>query len=102
MVLDTDMASYQAVQTLVAGSNPLGLKIKKIALYSNSTSVAGTVSITDPITTNPLMAPMVVSAGQAAGTVLYFDEFTNVLRWQDFKVTGLTATSTKLMIWFGW
>lgn len=102
LILDTDLASFQANQTLTAATELLGLRVRKIALYVNSTSVAGTVTVTDPVTTNPLHAPMVITASQAAGTILFTDDFgASGLTWEDFKVTGLTATSTKLMIWYG-
>lgn len=101
MILDTDFASYQAVQTLTATAWKLGLRIRKIALVANAATVAGQVTVTDPNNSRNLLLPMNISAGQSAGTILYTDDFVSSPPvWSDFAVTGLTATKTSLYIWF--
>lgn len=98
ILIDTDIASFGAAQTLQA--SPFGLRVWKIALYAAASTTAGTVTITEPISGIPLMAPMVVASGIAAGTLLYYDNPTQLLQWRDFAVTGVTATGTKLMVWY--
>lgn len=95
--VDQDITSFGATQTLQ--NTPFGLRVWKIALYSVGVSVAGTVRVL-AIDNTELIAPMVVTAGSAAGTVLYYDNPTQLLNWKDFKVSGLTATGTRLMIWY--
>jgi hypothetical protein len=95
---DTDFTSFFAIQTLQA--QIFGLRVWKIALYTVGVSVAGTVNITDPNDNTQLLAPMAVPAGSAAGTVLFFDNPTQLLQWRDFKITGLSATGTRLMVWY--
>lgn len=96
--VDTDLASFSNSQTLQA--KPFGIRMWKIALYTVGVSIAGTVTITEPNSGIPLLAPMVVPAGSAAGTLLFYDNPTQLLQWRDFNVTGLTATGTKLLIWY--
>lgn len=98
ILLDTDTNSWGKAQTLQA--TPFGLRVWKIALFVNTTSIAGTVNIVDPNDNTVLLAPMVVPAAGAAGTLYFYDNPIQLLQWRDFKVTGLTATSTKLMIWY--
>ncbi len=100
MVLDTDITSYQAAQTLTSQSELLGIRVSKMALIAKSTTVAGNVTVTDPASCNSLLLPMSVSAGSTADTVLFSDEFDSELVWEDFKVTGLTATGTELYLWY--
>lgn len=101
MSLDTDLASYQAAQTLTAQAELLGLKIRKIALFANASTVAGTVTITDPVTNANLVQPIPVAATLAAGAPIFTDDLTSSLTWADFKVTGLTATKATLLLWWG-
>lgn len=97
--IDTDLASYQAAQTLTAQSEQLGLKVKQIALVANGATSAGTVTVTDPISGANLLPPMVVAAALASGTLIFFQSYPGA-NWQDFKVTGVTATGTRLCIWW--
>jgi len=96
--LDTDIASFGAAQTLQ--SKPFGIRVWKIGLYSVGTSTAGTVTVTEPNSGIALLGPMVVPASATAGTFLYYDNPTQLLQWRDFAVTGLTATGTRLLIWY--
>lgn len=98
ITVDTDLTSFGAAQTLQA--KPFGLRVWKIALYANAVTTVGTVSITEPNSGIPLVAPMVVSASSPIGTVLYYDNPTQLLQWRDFKVTGLIATGTTLLVWY--
>lgn len=99
ITVDTDLVSFGAGQTLQHTS--FGLRVWKIALsVSAATSSAGTVQITEPISGIPLLAPMVVPAASPIGTVLYYDNPTQLLQWRDFAVTGLTATGTRLFVWY--
>lgn len=98
ITIDTDLASFGAAQTLQ--NTPFGIRVWKIALYAVDASVAGTVTVTSPSGDVELLAPMVVPAASSAGTVLYYDNPTQLLTWKDFKVTGVTATKTRLMVWY--
>jgi hypothetical protein len=100
IVLDTDLPSYQAAQTLTASVEPLGLRIRKMALFGNGTTVAGTVSVTDPVSGRLLLVPMIIPAGGSLDTALFEDDYPSAPpMWTDFKVTGLTSTVTKLVLW---
>jgi len=100
--LDTDIASYRAAQTLVAPTSnvPTNVNVWKLVLQVNATSVAGTVTITKPSDGTNLFPPMPVAAGATAGSILYLDEPNSLMNWADFAVTGLTATSTRLWLWY--
>lgn len=96
--LDTDITSYGNAQTLQA--THFGIRPYKIVLAANATSVAGTVTITNPVDGSALYPPMVVTAAAPAGTVLFVDAIDNLLTWKDWAVTGLTATSTRLFVYY--
>jgi hypothetical protein len=81
-------------------SKPFGIRVWKIALVAAAATTAGTVTITEPNSGIPLTAPMLVPAGSATDTVLFYDNPTQLLQWRDFKVTGVTATGTRLFIWY--
>jgi hypothetical protein len=98
ITVDTDLASFGAGQTLQ--SKPFGIRVWKMALVATTSTTAGTVTITEPNSGIPLAAPMVVPAGSATGTILYYDNPTQLLQWRDFAVTGLTATGTRLFVWY--
>jgi hypothetical protein len=98
ITLDTDTNSWFSGQTLQ--KERFGLRVWKIALYANASTTAGTVTVTEPNSGIPLIAPMAVPAASVAGTVLYYDNPTQLLQWRDFKATGLTATGTTLMVWY--
>ena len=99
LVLDTDFSSYRT-----AASKTIGIRVLKIALaVGTATSSAGTVVITNPENSQVLYPSIPVAATTAANTILLNDNPTGqaVLAWPDFGVSGLTATGTKLYIWFG-
>lgn len=115
IILDSDTSSgWRSLQTLNVGNLPTtlqqaapvtrqwGIKPYKVLLIANGTTVAGTVSVVDPIDgTNLIDPPIGVPAGQATGTVITREDFQQALpAWRDFKVSGLTATNTKLVIWY--
>lgn len=96
---DTDLVSFGAAQTLQ--HTPFGIRVWKLALVvAAATSTAGTVQVSEPNSGAPLLAPMVVPAASPVGTVLYFDNPTQLLQMRDFGVTGLTSTGTRLMLWY--
>jgi len=102
ITLDTDIASWRAAQTLSSNPYATGQRIVKISLVvAANTSSAGTVSITDPNSGQVLYPPQVVSASVPVGSVLYTDNLdSQALQWRDFAVAGLTATGTRLYIWY--
>lgn len=100
ITMDTDANSWFAIQTLRAQTNRFGLRVWKLSLVATAATVAGTINIVDPNDNTILLAPMVVPAAQAVGTVLFYDNPTQLFQWRDFKVTGLTATNTRLFIWY--
>jgi hypothetical protein len=98
ITVDTDLASFGAAQTLQ--NKPFGLRVWKIALVATTSTTAGTVTITEPNSNISLVAPMAVPAATSADTILYYDNPTQLLQWRDFKVTGVTATGTRLFVWY--
>lgn len=112
IIIDTDMTSgWRANQTLNTGNLPatvqqpgpivrqFGIHVPKVALMTNGTTVAGTVNIVDPIDSTVLWTYN-VPAGATAGTIKSEDWEEFMASWRDFKVTGVTATVTKLLIWY--
>ena len=103
VLVDTDISTgWRANQTLSSNTYATGLRIVKIALVvASTTSSAGTVTITDPNDSTVLYPPMTVAASIAVGNVLYTDNLdSQALQWRDFNVTGVTATGTRLYIWY--
>jgi hypothetical protein len=116
IILDTDMASgWRSLQTLNTGNSPAtiqnpnpaprqwGIRPYKILLQSNGVTNVGLVLVTDPIDGTILYQDDVPSAVGAAGTVIPNDhpDFNPITAtWRDFKVTGLTATVSKMTIWY--
>jgi hypothetical protein len=105
MVLDSDITTWRNAAAIVAAGYQTGIRVFKLALVvgHGGVSSAGTVTITAPSDSSTLYPPMNVSAGIAADSILYSDEPTEALgtlTWRDFAVTGLTATGTKLMLWW--
>lgn len=97
LILDTDFTSYRATAGVANGIRPC-----KIALVvSAATATAGTVTITSTATGNsPLYIPILVGT-QVQNTIIINDNVeSSRLNWLDFNVTGLTATGTKLYIWY--
>lgn len=103
LVLTADLASFQAAQTLTAQSEPLGIRIRKRALYANASTVAGTVTVTDPVSGRLLLVPVAVAAYQITDAVLYAQDFpSDPQMWTNFSATGLTATKTTLVLWWSY
>jgi hypothetical protein len=102
IILTADITSWRANQTLFQTTGPSvqGLRITKLALVSNTTTSAGTVSITAPSDNAVLYPPLSIAASIAVNNVLYTDEPEDALDWRDFAVSGLTATGTTLYLWY--
>jgi hypothetical protein len=116
IILDTDISTgWRANQTLNTGNSPAtiqqpnpsarqwGIRPYKIILESAGVTSAGTVTIQDPIDSTVLWNAAVASAAGPSGTVIPNDrdDFEGTMPlWRDFKVTGLTATVTKIYIWY--
>jgi hypothetical protein len=105
IVLDTDFASFRALMNTLLGTTTWarGVRVKKLilAVGPGGAATAGTVAIQDVPSSNPLYPPIAVGT-QALDVVVAQDgPFTlDELVWiQDFKVTGLTATGTRLWLW---
>ena len=97
LVLDTDFTDLTAVTNYLAGTLPV--RVRRVVLESNGTTVAGTVNIQDTARASNDLEPLVVAAAAgSAGTKLYDIVFVVPEVWQNFKVTGLTATVTKLYL----
>jgi hypothetical protein len=97
IVVDTDLASFFAGQTLQ--TQRFGLRVWKIMLEAAASTSAGTVSITEP-NSGAVLWFAGVPATQAAGTVIVNDNLQQLAQWRDFAVTGATATATRLYIWY--
>jgi hypothetical protein len=102
IVIDTDQTvGWRESQTLSSNTYATGLRITKIMLIAASSTSTGVVSIADPIDSTILYPPIIVAASAAADTVILNDNLdTQSLQWRDFKITGLTATATKILIWY--
>jgi hypothetical protein len=105
MVIDTDITTWRNNATIVAAGYTTGIRVKKLALVvaHGGSSSAGTVSITAPSDSAVLYPSMPVAASIAADSILITDEPTDALgtlTWRDFAVTGVTATGTKLLLWW--
>ena len=98
IIIDTDITSFRTSAAVLQGLRILKLIL---AVGAGGASTAGTVTITgsDGITLYP---PLIVGNATAANTILYVDnpEYGVRMTWKDFAVTGLTATGTRLFLWF--
>ncbi len=93
--LDTDMTSgWRSLQTL--SGSPMGIRPVKIILSANGTTAPGNVVFSDPNDGTVLLSIPVV----ANQPPIEFDFESSGVRWRDFKITGLTATVTKVEIWY--
>jgi hypothetical protein len=116
IVIDTDITSWRAQQTLNSGKSPAtlqnpspslrqwGIRPFKIVIQSASTTtVAGVITVLDPNDSTVLL-PKVAVAGSTAsadGDYLLTEDFEGSLpSWRDFAVTGVTATATRMLIWY--
>ena len=105
MIIDTDITTWRNNATIVAAGYTTGIRVKKLVLAvgSGGTSSAGTVTITAPSDGATLYPPMSVAASIAANSILNTDEPTDAegtLTWRDFAVTGVTATGTRLFLYW--
>ena len=101
--IDTDLANFRtayAATGLAAGDNVSGIRPFKIVLQAITTTTAGNVTITNPNDSTNLFPPMAVPASATTGTILFYDAPAALLTWPNFAVTGVTATGTRLWIWF--
>lgn len=97
--MDTDSTTSYRVDANVSQ----GIRVLKMMLVvGGSTATAGTVTITNPNNSQAIY-PVIPVGTQTANTVLVNENLTGqaILTWSNFKVTGLTATGTKLYLWFG-
>lgn len=106
MIIDTDLVSWRNAASVVAAGYTTGIRVKKLVLSvgTGGASSAGTVTITAPSDSATLYPPIPVTAAIGANTILALDEPTDALgtlTWRDFAVTGVTATGTRLLLWWG-
>ena len=104
-IIDTDLVSWRNAASVVAAGYTTGVRIKKLVLAvgPGGASSAGTVTITAPSDSATLYPPIPVAASVAANSILVTDEPTDALgtlTWRDFAVTGLTATGTRLFLYW--
>lgn len=99
LILDTDIASYRT-----AASASFGIKPSKIVLIvgGGATSSAGTVIVTRPSDSVQIYPPISVSASLPENYIVVADDLGSkaLLNWNDFAVSGLTATGTRLFVFF--
>ena len=104
ILVDTDISTgWRANQTLSSNTYATGLRITKIELVvaASGGSSAGVVTITNPEDSTKLYGPRAVVASAPQNDLLYTDNLDgNPLQWRDFNVTGVTATGTRLFIWY--
>jgi hypothetical protein len=105
MVIDTDITTWRNNATIVAAGYTTGIRVKKLALVvaHGASSSAGLVTITAPSDSAVLYPSMPVAASIAADSILITEEppeALGTLTWRDFAVTGVTATGTKLLLWW--
>lgn len=104
-IIDTDIVSWRNAASVVAAGYKTGIRVKKLVLTvaHGGSSSAGIVTITAPSDSATLYPTMSVAASVAADVILFSDEPTDplgTLTWRDFAVTGVTATGTKLLLWW--
>ena len=105
MIIDTDITTWRNAAAVVAAGYKTGIRVKKImlAVATGGASSAGSVTITAPSDSATLYPPLLVTASTAASTIVYTDDLTDplgALTWRDFAVTGVTATGTRLFLWW--
>jgi hypothetical protein len=104
MIVDTDITTWRNAAAVVAAGYTTGIRVQKIALVvdAGGAATAGEVTITAPSDSSLLYFPILVGT-QAAYTTIYESNPTEPygsLAWRDFAVTGVTATGTRLFIWW--
>ena len=106
IVIDTDITTFRGAAEVTSTNctQGCGIRVTKLTLDvgPGGPSSAGTVTITAPSDSSTLYPPLVVAASQAANTILVTDnlDVSGALNWRDFAVTGLTATGTRLLLWY--
>ena len=105
-IIDTDITSWRNAASVVAAGYKTGIRVSKLVLAvgPGGASSAGTVTITAPSDSSTLYPPIPVAASVAANSILVTDEPTEALgtlTWRDFAVTGVTATGTRLFLYWG-
>ena len=105
MILDTDITSWRTSAAVVAAGYTTGIRVLKLVLAvgTGGSSSSGTITITAPSDSATLYPPIPVAASIAANSILVTDEPTDTkgtLTWRDFAVTGLTATGTRLFLYW--
>jgi hypothetical protein len=100
LIIDTDLTSYRQS----TGERQQGIRVTKLVLAvgAGGASSAGQVTITAPSDSATLYPPLSVASASPAYNILYVDnpDTNAALTWRDFAVTGVTATGTKLFIWW--
>lgn len=105
IVIDTDVANFRTAATTAnsqAFNSSNGPTVSKIilAVAPGGASTGGSVSITRPADSAILYPPIVVTAAIVANTFVLNDNTTrNILNWNNFAVTGVTATGTRLFLY---
>ena len=105
IVIDTDITTFlgAAAVTSTNCTQGCGIRVKKLKLVNGSAPITGAVTITAPSDGSSLYPPILVPATPVANAVVVDDNPTDVygdLTWRDFAVTGVTATGTKLYLWY--
>ena len=104
-VADTDTTSgWRAAVSYPSpgkGTKQWGIQVYKIALVANAgTLVAAQITITDPLSGTVLWEAANTLTSATIGQILVNQDLTTTMKWRDFSVAGLTASSTALMIWY--
>ena len=105
MIVDTDITTWRSASAVKNAGYTTGIRVKKLVLAvdAGGSSTAGTVTITAPSDSATLYPPMSVTGSSPAYTILYNEEppdEVGTLTWRDFAVTGVTATGTRLLIYW--
>ena len=105
IIVSTDITTWRSAAAVKALGITTGIRVLKLVLAvgSGGGSSAGNVTITAPSDSAVLYPTLAVPAAQAANTILFTDEPTSpssTLTWRDFAVTGVTATGTKLYLYY--
>ena len=105
MIIDTDITTWRGATAVKAAGYTTGIRVLKLvlAVAAGGSSSSGQVTITAPSDSATLYPPISVAASIAAYSILSTDEPTDTkgtLTWRDFAVTGVTATGTRLFLWW--
>jgi hypothetical protein len=97
MVITTDFSNYRTSAGVSSGVRILKLML----VVAGSTATAGQVTITLPSNSQALYPPINVTTSNVAYSIVLNDNLTGqaILSWQNFAVTGVTATGTVLYLW---